>query len=384
MLLIKYVSTLLSLLILGVGALIIYRNPKKIDNRVFFVVCALSALWGLTYQNIETFNSIATVSRLSSAAYLWGVLLMLSVVWFTYVFPIRRPARSFVIYLIASLPVALISVTPLIAGEVSINKADGTFHFTYGPLSDLYTLVMVVGLGIIIANLLRNKKSLDAVQKSQARTVAFGFIASFIAGVSLSVLVPRVFVNSGIDNFAPFSLIFLIFFTAFAMSRHKLFDFRLVVARSLAYLLTFSSVIAIYSTVVSVIFVGLNVDAAGDFTQKTLYLVIAVTLGLTFPSLKRFFDKFTNGIFYRDAYDSQELLNEFNKVIVSTIDLSQLLIRSGETIAKYIKPEFIYFGVREADDIRIISNDSVRTESSGITSIRKFEKTQKNKLFVAE
>jgi signal transduction histidine kinase len=59
-----------------------------------------------------------------------------------------------------------------------------------------------------------------------------------------------------------------------------------------------------------------------------------------FPILKKFFDRLTNRLFYRDAYDPQELLNTLNKVLVSTTNLSRLSDGITATLKASFKADY--------------------------------------------
>lgn len=52
-------------------------------------------------------------------------------------------------------------------------------------------------------------------------------------------------------------------------------------------------------------------------------------------------------MFYRDAYDSRELIDDLNSVLVSTIDLDKLLKGSSSVISSALKLEFAFFIIRD-------------------------------------
>ncbi|GAC1388100.1 MAG: hypothetical protein NVS1B7_7600 [Candidatus Saccharimonadales bacterium] len=91
---------------------------------------------------------------------------------------------------------------------------------------------------------------------------------------------------------------------------------------------------------------------------------------LSYLPLKRLFDKLTNRIFYRDAYDTQLFLDDFNQVIVSTLDLEELLKASATVIGNTLKASFCFFGIKEMNgkperiigtvDPKIFSEDDIQ------------------------
>ena len=68
---------------------------------------------------------------------------------------------------------------------------------------------------------------------------------------------------------------------------------------------------------------------------------------MLFSPTKRFFDRLTERIFYRDAYDPQQFLDELNSTVVENIELGILLRRSTGVIQEKLKSRFCYVEVKE-------------------------------------
>src|SRR5690606_2843527 len=87
-----------------------------------------------------------------------------------------------------------------------------------------------------------------------------------------------------------------------------------------------------------------------DIWQRITYTILTVVIAFTLQPLKKFIDKWTNKIFYQDAYDTQELLDGLNKVLVGNIVLDDLLSKSSELIGSTLKTEFTVFGIKEINN----------------------------------
>lgn len=137
---------------------------------------------------------------------------------------------------------------------------------------------------------------------------------------------------------------------AYSMVKHSLLDFRALVAKAFAYILSISFIALIYSVFIFgilALFLG-NQDIALGI--RAVYVLIAVVLAFSFQSIKHFFDRVTNRFFFKDSYDTQVFLNDLNRVLVSTIELEILLRQSLEIIEKNLKPEFGAFSIRKTDN----------------------------------
>lgn len=146
-----------------------------------------------------------------------------------------------------------------------------------------------------------------------------------------------------------------------AIIRHRLFDIRPVVVRSLGYGLTIIAIASIYGFLVF----GLAQLIFGLHFPVELQIAFSASTGiaaLLFQSFKRFFDKMTNRFFYRDAYDPQAFFDQLNKAIVSTIDLDSLLTNVSHIIASNLKAGFCVIELKTGELSRKHTISTVKQE----------------------
>src|SRR5690606_291040 len=114
-------------------------------------------------------------------------------------------------------------------------------------------------------------------------------------------------------------------YMALAIAKHGLLNVKLIVIRSLAYILTLLTIVSGYVLVVFGVVGELFGFSDVSRSQEILYIVVTLIFGFSLSPLKRFFDRLTNRLFYQDAYDPQVLLDGLNKVLVGNIDLDVIL-----------------------------------------------------------
>lgn len=90
--------------------------------------------------------------------------------------------------------------------------------------------------------------------------------------------------------------------------------------------------------------------------QLMLFIVIVgcfllgVLVSLMFlQPVKKFFDRLTNSVFYRDDYDSDEFFSRLNRTLTTTTDLRSLLERAANEIAATLKSEQAFFFVHTTE-----------------------------------
>lgn len=382
--LIRVLSIVLSFLMLLGGLLVLSRNPKGIANRVFSAFTVIAAIWGQIFVNIETPGSIDTVRLLNAISFAFGLLAITTASLFTAFFPVRKPLKLFKKYLILAIPTIILSLTPLIAGNVE--KVDGNYNFINGPIVTLYAIVFIIGMVVTIVQAFGGYKNFTTAQKQQSKLVAMGLSIAFIMGIVLSTIIPIYDPLTKVDDLSPLSLVFIVYFVTLAMVRHGFMDIRLIVARAVGYLLSLAVISGIYSLLVFGILARFIDNQSGGTGQQIVYVILAVILALTFQPVKKFFDKFSNKIFYQDAYDAQELLDSLNTTLVSNIELNILLRKSAEIISSNIKTEYVLFAINEQGETpaRVIGTKEKSFDADDIIEARTLTPQTRAKVILAD
>jgi hypothetical protein len=162
-------------------------------------------------------------------------------------------------------------------------------------------------------------------ERTQLQFIFFGFFLTSMAIIATNVILPNLIETPpAVTRIGIYSTLFLTGFMAYAIIKHHLFDIRLVVARSVGYSLLLFALGALYSlgafAVGGLLFQGYSSSVA----QKLYDVVLALILVFTFQPLRRFFQKITDNIFYRDHYDPDSLLNTLGSVMAREIELQRL------------------------------------------------------------
>lgn len=140
--------------------------------------------------------------------------------------------------------------------------------------------------------------------------------------------------------------LFYIATVSFSIFKHGLFDVKLATARSVAYtgsLITLSGIYYLLAYIVSVTLFSGEVNSSVSISPVNILL--ALLLAFIFQPIKRFFDKVTNDIFYRDRYDSSDFFARISGVLTTTTDLRGLLQRAANEISSTLKTEQAFFFV---------------------------------------
>ena len=342
-----YFLTFIAILIIGL--IVIANNKNKVQNRVFALFLATVNMWVLSLIFADNSSSEQIVLLASQAAYISAVLMSLSLLNFSFVFPNtnRLPSkRKLSLILILPLLLVLPVRSDLIIQSVKIE--DYGANLNTGPLYIVFLIYILLYIGWAVFNIFRSLKTSRGSEKAQVQFMILGIATSAIL-VIITNLVLVVFGISALGFLGPPSLLIFISATAYAIVKHKLFDIRAVVARSLTYLLSIGLIVTIYS-LVAFNLSNLLIKNWPVGLKETFYAILAVILAITFTPVKRFFERITNAIFYRDKYDAQQLVNNIGQIMASEIDLDKLshkVIDMLCTQMKIEKGEIVVFGEKQ-------------------------------------
>lgn len=285
-----------------IAAFILARGLKNRVNVVFFILVCFIALWAvsLSVSNITRNLDLSIISARLTYGFS-GLILS-----FAYMFVVLLGARSRKTQksIVRSVIWVGIFSSPFFFGPL-LYSATQIDNFHFGPAIYLYSIYLLSSILLMLNEVRNTLKFGTRLQKVQSKIVATS-LALTIGGVGINnVLLPSLTGSDRVTMYSPlFSLIFS-FVTAYSIIKHRLFDIRAVVARTVTYLFTTFFVTASYVVFAFGVKRLLLPDLHVSMPQFISNMVLTVLLVLIYPSIKLHFNRITNRLFYRDAYDPQ-------------------------------------------------------------------------------
>lgn len=382
------VSLVTFLYLLATSYVVIQQNPKRPVNISLGLGVFIAGLWLIGVAGLTTFlGGNIWYGRAVFAAGLTSVLMLaLFVLYFAE--SEKKRIRHFNTRIFLGVGVVFFALTvgtSLILKGVQPGDANALPVPEMGIIYPFYVLWLLF-LGVVIATQLiyvyRNSKG---VLRNQAQVILLGLFLFAALGTTTNVILPELFNSTSPAKLTPVSAAILGFSLSYAIVRHSLFNIRLLVARSLAYILLISTLISIYTVLVFVLATKLLPENS-ILTQQVLPMVAALFVAATAPFFKRLFDKATNQIFYRDAYDPQAFLDELNKTLVSNIELGILLRRTAAVIQNNLKAESCFITVRQTDErpFRLLGTDAPKFNADHLQYIYNEMAEMEQKLLISD
>lgn len=345
---------------LALGVFVLVHDPKTGFARSFAFMSMAICVWivanymtdnhAVDLRGSDVANKIAYIS--AYAIVLFGLI-------FTYYFPVQRKVTGVekTIVVLSSSIILGLAATTLVAGDVTLD-ALGNKEFSAGPLLWTYA-VGYVGLLVLIArNSLASSIVRERARRTQARLVLAAFFLSAITGLLLNVIVPLIINDWYTTRLGPVATVVLVVIIMYAIARHGLFDVRLAIVRTSAYILSLGTLAGMYYILAYAISNILLANQSASFIQNPLSIGLALVLAFFFQPIKKLFDRITNRVFYKDNYNSTEFFAHLNQIITSTTGLHELLHETAKVIASTLKADQAFFIVTRQDGNPIFEGTS--------------------------
>ena len=328
-----------------IAAVIVVRDkPNSPVNRWLALFLLFAATWSvvINFQNAtqsDDYNLI--VVRLTFVA-----ALLMTYAMFQFALAITgRQLRKLrvVIGLGAFLAIAAVLSPWVISSVESVaGMVMPTRELAYYLVAGYILTVAVASIGLVLRTYYKMRRG---TLKNKLGIVAIGLLQGIVIGVLTNMILPNVTGSVAPAQYGWIATALWTVILVYAVIKHHFLDIRLAIVRGVAYSFALAGVVVLYF----VIFALLSLLATGDSTASAIELAInfvaAIMVALTFQPLKRFFDHYTNKIFYRENYNSDDFYAHLTHDLTVTTDLRNLLTRSARTIGATLRSDQTSFFV---------------------------------------
>ncbi|MFP4642463.1 MAG: ATP-binding protein [Dehalococcoidia bacterium] len=342
---------------LGLMAIVLKGYSQRFTHRLFSLYLFCLAVWGVL---IFAMRASPDVQH----AYQWEKWLVVlgpfSAVVF-YHFSVRYAAVSLRTWTLPLLYGVCLLFIPLAFSDLVFR---GMQVKSYGyapvfgpfvPLMILFSYGLLVMAIVIFISMYRNTSSSE--QRNRAAYIISAIIISLIGGAFdiLPVLGLPLYPGVIFSN-----IVFCILITI-AIAKHNLLDIRVVLRKSVAYVLT--------SALIAIPFIGVFLLATSTFTRFNFplwaYSIILVVLAFPVPLLWQVIQRRVDRLFYRDRYDSLKALEVFSHDAHSLLDSAKLGSVMVDLVAEALKVSRVHLLVPSSPDGDFTVASSAGAGSSG-------------------
>lgn len=329
---------------LSLGILSLFQRRRDQIVSYFFATMVGTSLWSFGIAVFLVARDAQTALTAAGVYYAAAALIAVATLLVSLSLGAKQPVRRQTAFLV-SVPFVLIATALIVSpgiliqgvtiGESDIHNTASLVPWAYG----LYGVYFLLYFGGALAVMLRRFIGSRGRTRLRLRYVLSAYSVAGAIGMLFNLILPALG-NYDYIWVGPLGLLVFVPIVYIAIIRYGLFDVKLAVSRTIVYVLTLSVIASLYvliTTTVSewLISQGLAGERTGMYYDPYGIDIAATLLAVfLFQPLRRFFDRLTNGIFYRDRYNKDEFYAELNKALTETINLRSLLLRTSRLIAR--------------------------------------------------
>lgn len=324
---------------LVMGLIVLIRAPKKRANQilslfVFGVAWWMFSLWGfLNYRKNP--ESAINWFRL---VYSGPIIIPAALLYFTYLFPSYRTSEYKKIYAIIFVPMILLMLSlPTKIFLENSSSLSTIIKPTFGRAYPLFLGYFIIFMLWTFMNLGFSYRKSRGIDKEQIKLIVAGFLIGTIIALVTNVILPLVGETAYVFNGPSLAVIILLYFTTYAIVRHRFMDITVIIRRGAVY----ASLVVAITIIYALIVVGWQTYIM-DYWPVVLNPIVAAGLAgaiiaLGYRPLEGFLEGLTARIFYRGKYDYQEVVSQVSNSLAEVHDVKQLAEVITRTLTQQMK-----------------------------------------------
>jgi signal transduction histidine kinase len=335
-------------LIVLLGLVAFFSNPKKETNRFAALFIGSSLLWTVTNYLTNISSNPDNALIFARSALVGAALIPLTFVMFVLSYTGYMTKRK--LYAVAALPLLIVVLSPTSLNVVSTEAYGQNIVVGYA-----YFLVFIEYVGLFWYGfhllLKAKRKSANYKAKKQIDYIIIGCLMAIIPALITNAILPAVGLGD-VASLGPIFTLSMVIGVSVAILRYGLLDFRLIIVRSVAYILSIFMLVAVFAATTIPLTRLVIPDQFNQNQRLVVYTIVAVVLALVLQPIREFFNKITNKIFYKDAYETQNVLDKVSSIIVGNVDPHKIQKGALAALADALKPSYMTFLLIEGNEFR--------------------------------
>lgn len=306
------------------------KAKHKLSAAKFFKLTILSTIaWVLTILLTETDQNPSDVIFWSRMSFVFPILIILSLYPFIYHFldsslqkKIYLPRTRIAIKILNVLGVVMIgvSLSDLIVKDVVNLKT------TFGIMQLPYLGYLLSCFAILIIIQHRSRVSSKSALKQGLEYISAGITLSIFLGI-LSNLIFPIILGLEYRFLGPFSVIFFIGFTYYAIIAKQLFDIRVIISKTIIYSIIIVAIFSIYAVLIIVMAWITQGTLSFSLDPKMIVssMLGTIIVGLSYQPIALFLAEKTDIYLFKKRYDPDEEVKDLTHKLSTLINLDEAI-----------------------------------------------------------
>jgi hypothetical protein len=335
----EVLTLVIALATTAVGIVAVIRSSRSITNWTLLVMASAFAIWMMSnfYSNDVTlpYTTQLFLNRLIFGASLFATSLMPLFLSFV-LDDNRRLLRYYSV--VSGVALTGISLSPLVAREI-VPMLPVT-EVVFAPTAYLYFFGTVMYTTLSIILIIKGNRSQRGLKRSQLQVMGWSTVITVLLAMLSNALLPYVFGSYSGSLYGPLFFFFMVAGFGYAIIKQRLFDVRLIIVRSVVYLLILIVFTMLYALTVHSVEIGsVRLHSLNQNTYQSALL--AVILIFLFQPMKKFLDVAISSVFYRNNYNESKVLDTLSMILINNSDLQTMTKNITNLINETFRPQKI-------------------------------------------
>ncbi len=340
MFLFTYTAAILSTIFVVIAAVFFIHKPNQIRTAL---ACYLitGAMWIGANAAADVAYTPPFLILISQIAYCGGILnLFFCVLLVDILVDQRFPSVARItLYALPCLMCVVTGFSPYAIKDIAF-PSNAPAEIMPGVLYDYTVYLYLAGLIYCIIRLwyIASRNDLMYVRRMQLWYIFSGLIITALATLIFDILLPL----SGELRFftlGPLSSIFFAAACAYAITRYRFLDIRLVIQLGAIYTVLSGILIACYLILIEI---TEEVFGDGSITSEILGVTLTTVIGrMTIPHFERWFRKQTDPWFFKDTYDYPEAMHTLSEILSTAQTSAEVVMRVEGALSTILRVSFV-------------------------------------------
>lgn len=318
--------------------------------------------------------------------YIFGATIFALVYLFTWYYPIQhrprlRRRRLFYVWYVFTLICAFVPngmVKEIIPTEPVVTVVPGVMLWPYIFYMIFFSTASLIRLYFA------KRFAEDAATRTRITYIGAGLGSGLTFGIITNGILPAIVPSTQSSVLGPLAVLLVIGPIVYAMAREKLLDVRLFYIKVVSWIFTLGLLLVWIGLVFNRFSVGVGDTIILTSPQAILLVMLIIFWSITTRYIAKAAEQTLQRVFYKEAYKADELLSQFNKIIVANRDIDQLLNKCAQLLQQTLSVRYAVFAVRKDDDLlgRIVGTKSNPLHQSDIEHVTELTGNSRQRILV--
>jgi hypothetical protein len=339
MFLFTYTAAVLAIVCFGIAAFILARDYRDPLSRYFGLYVFFVAIW-------IGANAMADISMTDFSYRFWAGMSLIGGLFFIAFYICfaehfttgkKMSLTKKMVVFVPAIIMSCFGFTKLYVDEIFF-PVNLPSQNTMGIMN--YPILVYVFGGMLYAfiRLLFHIRHTAYQKKQQSIYITIGFFIFLSAAATSSIVLPF-FGEYRFYTAGPQFAVFMIALAAYAIFRHNLLNVKLVVQKSVIYLILITSVVGLYLAVVCALTIWASFSSS--YIEPFAILAAALFGAVGVPPLKKYLKRKTDKLFFKDHMPYADAVHELSAAMNVNLEMKDLLDATTDTLYKIFKPKKI-------------------------------------------